>query len=179
MLYSLSGSVTYHFCSKLTWKCASVHTDLLFLIGGPFRSLAFASCPSTALEQVIWRLCIVSALNRSQSCARSREAEALTLLSPMPGPHPPGGWCSGSAPWPLHGSACSATRSVTSTPTCGSNMKDRGFVLVYRTNPKKLFFCSALGHHTLGRLLIPASLGLADAPCFLPSTPTMATLRLP
>lgn len=54
-----------------------------------------------------------------------------------------------------------------------------GFILVCRTNPKKLFFCSTLGHHTLGRLLIPASLGLADAPCFLPSTPTMATLRLP
>ena len=61
----------------------------------------------------------------------------------------------------------------------GRNVLDSDSYLWYRANPKRLFFCSALGHHTLGRLLIPASLGLAEAPCFLHSTPTMAALRLP
>lgn len=49
----------------------------------------------------------------------------------------------------------------------GRNVLDSDSYLWYRANPKRLFFCSALGHRTLGRLLIPASLGLVDAPCFL------------
>lgn len=61
----------------------------------------------------------------------------------------------------------------------GRNVLDSDLYLWYRANPKRPFFCSALGHHTLGCLLIPASLGLADAPCFLHRTLTMATLRLP
>lgn len=61
----------------------------------------------------------------------------------------------------------------------GRNVLDSDSYLWYRANPKRLFFCSALGHRTLGLLLIPASLRLADAPCFLHSILTMTTLRLP
>lgn len=61
----------------------------------------------------------------------------------------------------------------------GRNVFDKDSDSWYRSNPERLFFHSASGHHTLGHLLIPASLGLADTPCFLHSSQTMATLRLP
>lgn len=60
----------------------------------------------------------------------------------------------------------------------GRNVLDNDSDLWYRSNPERLFFYYALGHHTFSHLLIPASLGLADTPCFLHSTQTMAMLRL-
>lgn len=115
-----------------------------------------------------------------QNCKQGLELR-ITFFSPLP--CPPlffKGLLSSSTPRQLQGAGCSAELPLSVTPhLCVKVTYGQGFILCYGTNPKKLFFCSTLGHHTLGRLLIPASLGLADAPCFLPSTPTMATLRLP
>lgn len=163
----------------------SLHCHCLLLISGSFQSLAFTSCPPPLSEPFNCGLGIFWLGPKSEEhCKSTQRLDPRVLLSSLlcPALHPAPffqGTISGPPPRQLHGAEYQAT--FCSPPHLHAERTERagGFVLVYRANPKKLFFCSALGHHTLGRLLIPASLGLADAPCFLPSTPTMATLRLP
>lgn len=175
--------IFYKLIYKYTYTCIFIFS---LWSGDCSRALSFTRCPFE-LSRSSNGDCTFLGFYHNQSCALELWTENPTLPSPLPCPMACFVFCfcfvlrnvPSSAPRQLRGTECHATSR--NPPHLRVEMAEwtGGFLLVCRTNPKKLFFCSTLGHHTLGRLLIPASLGLADAPCFPPSTPTMAPLRLP
>lgn len=115
-------------------------------------------------KRVIYKLQIGRNLSHC-SHARGLQAHCFPLWSQLS--------CRGESIMAF-GYSCKSSRL-----TYGRNVLDNGSDLWYRTNPERLFFRSASGHHTLGHLLIPASLGLADTPVFSSQHPNYGSTQAP